>query len=193
MHISSHYLSLTPPFTWPTPPGPYRATTCRGRELNYGPNTYFFDHTRTWRASPDEYQPNAGATSETAQTWKTIHTKHTLSHPKKANMEWWLRRPNDIRGPWGPKVSWHSSYRWGKTPKKPRPGNLSRPGIEPGPAAWQARMLPLAPQRWTFVYILNFLGSCIPKICCSNVIMDMTENRLLKVKTLNYLTMWQNI
>ena len=42
-------------------------------------------------------QPNAGATSETAQTWKTIHTKHTLSHPNKANMEWWLRRPNDIR------------------------------------------------------------------------------------------------
>ena len=42
------------------------------------------------------------------------------------------------------------SYRWGKTPKKPHPGNLSRPGIEPGPAAWQARMLPPVPQRWTF-------------------------------------------
>ena len=40
-------------FTWPTPPGPYRA--CRGRELNYGSHTYFFDHTRTWRASPDEW------------------------------------------------------------------------------------------------------------------------------------------
>ena len=49
----------------------------------------------------------------------------------------------------GPKVSWHLSYRWGKTPKKPHSGNLSRPGIEPRPAAWQARMLPLAPQRWT--------------------------------------------
>ena len=49
----------------------------------------------------------------------------------------------------GPKVSWHLFYRWGKTQKKPHPGNLSRPGIEPGPAAWQARMLPLAPQRWT--------------------------------------------
>ena len=35
-------------------------------------------------------QPNAVATSKTAQTWKTIHTKHTLSHPNKANMEWWL-------------------------------------------------------------------------------------------------------
>ena len=49
----------------------------------------------------------------------------------------------------GPKVSSHLSYRWGRTPKKPHPGNLSRPGIELGPAAWQARMLPLAPQRWT--------------------------------------------
>ena len=37
-------------------------------------------------------QPNAGATSETAQTWKTIHTKHTRRHPNKANIEWWLRR-----------------------------------------------------------------------------------------------------
>ena len=72
-------------------------------------------------------QPNAGATSETAQTWKTIHTKLTLSHPNKANMDWWLRRPNDIRGPWGPKVSWHLSCRWGKTPKKPHSGNPGPP------------------------------------------------------------------
>ena len=33
--------------------------------------------------------------------------------------------------------------------KKPRPGSSSRPGIEPGPAARQARMLPLVSQRWT--------------------------------------------
>ena len=50
----------------------------------------------------------------------------------------------------GIKASWHLSYKWRKTPKKkPHPGNLSRPGIEPGPAACQARMLPPAPQRWT--------------------------------------------
>ena len=58
-----------------------------------------------------------GATSETAQTWKTIHTRHTLIHSNKANMKWWLWRPNDIRGPCGPKVSWHLSYRWGKLRK----------------------------------------------------------------------------
>ena len=62
---------------------------------------------------------------------------------------WWLWWPNDIRGPWGPKASRHLSYRWGKTPKKPHPENLSRLGIELGPAAWQARMLQPGPQRWT--------------------------------------------
>ena len=61
--------------------------------------------------------------------------------------EWWW--PNYIRGPWGSKASWHLSYRWRKTPRKPHPGNLSRPGIEPEPAAWQALMLPPVPQQWT--------------------------------------------
>ena len=36
----SHYLSLASPFTWPTPPGPYRATICRGRKKLW--ITYFF-------------------------------------------------------------------------------------------------------------------------------------------------------
>ena len=87
-------------------------------------------------------QSNAGATSETAQTWKTTHTKHTFSHPNKANMEWWLRRPNYIRGYWGPKVFWHLSYRWAKTPKNLTQETCPDRGSNPGP-------LPLAPQRWT--------------------------------------------
>ena len=41
-------LTLIGGFTLLTPSGPYRVTTCRGRELNYGSHTYFFDHTRTW-------------------------------------------------------------------------------------------------------------------------------------------------
>ena len=49
---------------------------------------------------------------------------------------------------------WHLSYRWGKTPRKPHPGNLSRPGIEPGRAAWQERMLPSASQLWiSYIYL----------------------------------------
>ena len=143
-------LSLIGAFTWLTPPGPYRATTCRERELT-------LDHIHTFLTTQGHGGPpcrmrdqlNAGATSETTQTWKTIHTFHVTIHSNKANMKGWLWRPNYIRGPCGPKASWHLSCRWGKNPKKPHPGNLSRPGIEPGPVAWQARMLPPDPQRWT--------------------------------------------
>ena len=39
----------------------------------------------------------------------------------------------------------------GKPPKKPHPGNLSRSGIEPGPAALQAHMLPPVPQQWAIL------------------------------------------
>ena len=108
-------------------------------------------------------QLNAGATSKTAWTWKTILTIYAPIHSNKAIMKGWFWRPNDIRGPFGPKVSRHLSYRWGKTPKKPNPGNLSRPGIEPGPAAWQARMLPLAPQRWTIYYCKINKKMCVLK------------------------------
>ena len=76
------------------------------------------------------------------------HQAHTQSS-QQGEYGMMITTPNDSRGPWGPKISWHLSEGWGKTPKKPHPGNLSRPGIEPGPAAWQGRMLPLAPQRWT--------------------------------------------
>ena len=79
------------------------------------------------------YQLNSGATSETTRTWKTIHTTHALIYSNKANMKGWLWRPNDIRVPWGPKASWHLSYRWGKTTKNPHPGNLSRRGSNTGP------------------------------------------------------------
>ena len=74
-----------------------------GRELNCGSHTVHTFSTTQGHGEPPRMsdQPNAGATSETAQTWKTIHTKHTLSHPNKANMESWLWRPNDIRGPGG--------------------------------------------------------------------------------------------
>ena len=148
---------------WLTPPGPYRARTCRGRELtgsnpghgkttiiiknkktvvlttkpspedgsrlnswnvvwknsfdngfrptnlcyNSGPHTYFF--TTQGHGGPPlvRDQLNARATSETTQTWKTIHTIHVPIHFNKANMKEWLWRPNDIRGPCGPKASWH--------------------------------------------------------------------------------------
>ena len=35
--------------------------------------------------------------------------------------------------PWGPKVSWHLSYRWGKTPKNPHQETCPDRGSNPGP------------------------------------------------------------
>ena len=147
--LSEFNLPITGAFTWLTPPGPYIATTCRERELT-------LDHIHTFLTTLRHDGPpwmsdqlNAGATSETTRTWKTIHTLHSPIHSNKTNMKGWLWRPDDIWGPCGPKASWHSSYKWGKTPKIPHPGNLSRAGIEPGPAAWQARMLPPVPRQWT--------------------------------------------
>ena len=143
--LSKFNLPLIVTFTWPTPLGPYRATTCRERVLNYGSHTYFFDHTRTWRASPDEWSAQCQGHLRNSTNMKdNIHQGHTVIQTR------WIWNDDDdgqmIFGDLGgPKVSWHLSYRWGKTPKKPHAWNLSRPGIEPGPAAWQARMLPLAP------------------------------------------------
>ena len=146
-----------------TPPGPYRATTCRERELTLDRMHTFFT-TQVHGVPPRmRDQLYSGATSERTRTWKMTHTIHSLIHSNKANIKGWLWRSNDIRGLCGPKASRDFSYRWGKTPKKPHPGNSSRPEIEPGPAAWQARMLLSAPQRWTyFLIILEILNnSCI--------------------------------
>ena len=59
--------------------------------------------------------------------------------------DWWWWWPNDIRGPWG--LKFPDIYLTGE--KKPYPGNLSQPGIEPRPTACQACVLPPVPQRWT--------------------------------------------
>ena len=84
-HSFIHYFSLTSTFTRLTLPGPYRAMTCRERELTL---SHTFLTTQGHGGPPRmRYQLNAGATSETAQTSKTIHTRHALIHSNKANMK----------------------------------------------------------------------------------------------------------
>ena len=88
-------------FTWLTPSGPYRDTTCQRREIISGSRNTFLT-TQGHGGTPwMSVQLNAGATSETAQTWKTIHSRHTLIHSNKMNLKWWLWQPNDIWGPCG--------------------------------------------------------------------------------------------
>ena len=121
---SSHYLSLTSPYRYFYVTHVTQALQSHdlsGEGIKLWITYILFWPHKDMGASPDEWSAQCRATSEITQTWKTIHTKHTLSQTNKANMQWWLRRPNDIRGPWGPKVSWHLSYRWGKTPKKTSP------------------------------------------------------------------------
>ena len=135
-HLLSQFnLSLIATFTWLTPPGFYRATTCRERELTLDHIHTLFYHTRTWRASPDEWSVQCRDHLRDNTNMKVETQHHAHIHSNKAKLKGWLWRPNDIRGPCGPKASGHLSYRWEKTQKKPHPGNLSRPGIEPGPVS----------------------------------------------------------
>ena len=111
-----------------------------GRELNYGSHTYFFHHTRTWRASPDEWSAQCqGHLRDGTNMKDNTHQARTQSS-QQGEYRMMLRRPNDIRGPWALKFP-DICLTGEEKPRKPRPGNMSRPRIEPGPAAWQARML----------------------------------------------------
>ena len=68
------------------PPGPYRATTCRGRELNCGSQTYFL--TPQGHGGPPRMsdQPDAGATSETIQKMKkNTYQSHIHSYQQGEN------------------------------------------------------------------------------------------------------------
>ena len=77
--LAKFNLSLIGTFTWPTPPWPYRATTCRGRELNYGSHTHFLYHTRTWRASPDEWSAQCrGYLRDSINMKDNTHQAHTV-------------------------------------------------------------------------------------------------------------------
>ena len=125
--LSKFNLSHIGTFTWHTPPGPYRATTFRGRELNYGSRTYFFDHIRTWRVSPDEYQPNADTNMK-----DNTHQAHTQSS-QQGEYGMIITTAKWYSGTVGPKVSWHLSYRWGKPRKNLTQETCPERGSNPGP------------------------------------------------------------
>ena len=82
-------------FTWLTRPGPYKAMACRERELAVDHIHTFLTTQRHRGLLEVSVQLNAGATSETTRTLKTIH----IIHSNKADMRRLIRRPSDIRGP----------------------------------------------------------------------------------------------
>ena len=147
--ISSKFnLPLIGIFKWPTSPGPYRATICRGRELNYRSHTYFFDHTRTmeglpgWVIGPMQGPPPRQHKHErqhTPSTQSVIPTRRIWNDDYDGQMIF-----GDLGGLKFPVICLTGE-------EKPRK-NLTQatcPDRESnsGPAARQARMLPLAPQR----------------------------------------------
>ena len=145
---SEFNLPLRGSFTWITPPGPYRVTTCRGRELNFGSHTYFFDNIRTWKSSPDECSAYCRGYLRDSTNMKNDKL-HTSTHSFIPTRRIW----NDDYG--GQMIFFDlvglkflDICLTGE--EKTHPGNLSQPGIEPGPAAWKAR------KRWTIRYY-NFI------------------------------------
>ena len=162
-------------FTWLTQSGPCRVTTSRERKL-------CITHIIFWPYMDMESLPEWVISSMPGSPPR--QHKHERRYTPSKYPFILTRRiwKDDYDGqmifgePCGPKASWHLSYRWGKIRKKNltqetcpeskykftrqsiddyRTINLfPRPGIEPGPAAWQASMLPPVPQRWA---LINFL------------------------------------
>ena len=62
--------------TWLTPPGPY-SHDLSGGGISCGSYTYISDHTRTWKASPDDWSAQFRSHPETL---KTMHITQTLTH-----------------------------------------------------------------------------------------------------------------
>ena len=101
--------------------------------INFRSHKYFFDHTRTWKTSP-----NWGS----AQCWGHLQhntnmkddTHNSRSHSfQQGEHERMIITAKWLRGPCGPKASSHLSYRWGKTLKNLTQKTCPRSGIEPGP------------------------------------------------------------
>ena len=114
-------------FTWLTPSWPYRAMTCRERALNCGSIHGYFTTQGHWGPPRMRIRSMPGAPPRQHEQGRWYIP---VTHPRRI---WKDVYDSQV-------IFWHLSYRWRKTPKKFHPGNLCRPGIERGPAAWQARM-----------------------------------------------------
>ena len=133
--------------TWLTPPGSYKAMTCRERELNPGSHTFF---TTQGHGGPPGWGicSMPGPPLRQHYTSKTIHTRYTPIHSSKANMEGWLWRPNDIGGPYGAKAS-DIVLRARKYPEKNSPRKHVPTGDRSSVRCVTGAHPMPPPQRWT--------------------------------------------
>ena len=135
--ISSHYLSLTSVLTVPLGDS-RRLGFAKPRPVGRG--NWTLDHIHTFWPHKDMEGLSGGWGISSMPghlrdntNMKDEHTIHTSIHSNKANMKGWLWRPNDIRGTYGPKASWHLSYRWGNPRKNIIQKTCPDRGSNPGP------------------------------------------------------------
>ena len=78
-----------------------------------------FDHTRTWRSSLDEWSALCrGHFRDSTDMKDNAHQAYTQSS-QEGEYGMMIRTAKWYSGTLGgPEVSWHLSYRWGKTPEK---------------------------------------------------------------------------
>ena len=143
-------------FTWLTPPGPYGATTCWERELTLYHIILFWSHKNMegylgWGISSmpgplprqheheRRYTPFTHSFVLTGWMWMDDYDGQMIFGELEG-----LKLP-DI-------------YLTGEENPKKKKKNSARKRIptriEPGPAAWQARMLQPASQRWAIIIII---------------------------------------
>ena len=132
-------------FKWPTPPGPYRATTCQERELTLERIHTFWPHKDMedllgWGISSMLGPPPR----------KHKHERRYTPSMYSFVLTRWIWRDDYA----GQMIFGDLVLQIRKNPVKNSSRNLSRPGIEPEPAAWEARMLPPAPRWWTFFLMM---------------------------------------
>ena len=134
---------------WLTPPGPYRATSCLERVLTLDHIILFWPHKDMeillgWGISSMPGPPPTQHEHEKRYT--------PFAHPFIIARRIWKGNYDGqmIFGDLGLKLP--DIYLTGE--EKPRKSHTQETctdrGIEPRPAAWQGRMLPPAPQWWTF-------------------------------------------
>ena len=71
-----------------------------GEGISCRSHRYFFDHTKSWRASPVEWLAQCRATSKTTWTLKTIHFIHSHIHSNKVDMRRMIMMAKWYPGTW---------------------------------------------------------------------------------------------
>ena len=128
---------------------------CRERELAMDHIHNFLTTQGHGRSPQMSEQLNAGTTSETTRTLKTITSiTHTFILTKRMweRWSWW---PNDIQRPGGPKASWHCLTGEEKPRKPLTQETCPDRGSNPGPLRDRQACYPYSTAMYDIMIIIN--------------------------------------